>query len=225
MRSFRKPERYGNLMERLFFAFPRGWPAVALLLMRATIGLALLVQGGFYLREPDPAPATWAVGMSTILAAGLLLIGTLTPIVCSVVMIGALGIRLSLLPACTPSLFDSRAAAGFRDYYFAGDRGSRPRSIFCRRAPVRPPRNHFPSTRADSRFPIRSAAAQRARKRERRGDPRDRSKTGDERFLDSLTPTRVGRLGGSEFRSLCVNLLRGLRAVRAKRPAGCRARD
>ena len=145
-------------MERLFFAFPRGWPAVALLLMRSTIGLALLVQGGFYVRESDPAPAAWAVGLAAILAAGLLLIGFLTPFASSAVAIGR-----ARNPAIPPAglYADSvrlESGGGFRRYNSAGDRRSRPRSNFCRRAHVRAARNHFPAC-TDSRVRIRSAAA------------------------------------------------------------------
>ena len=100
-------------MQRLFFAFPGGWPGLGLLLVRAVIGFALLVEGGSYVREPDATAAAWAVGLSAILAAGLLLIGFLTPFAGSAVAVGALGIWLSLLPSCTPTLFDSRAAAVF----------------------------------------------------------------------------------------------------------------
>jgi uncharacterized membrane protein YphA (DoxX/SURF4 family) len=82
-------------------------------LMRAIIGLALLVQGGYYLREPGAATAAWAVGSAAIVAGGLLLIGFSTPLTCGAVVLGALGIWLSRLPACTPTLFDSKASAVF----------------------------------------------------------------------------------------------------------------
>jgi uncharacterized membrane protein YphA (DoxX/SURF4 family) len=100
-------------VQRLFFAFPGGWPGVGLLVVRAVIGLAILVQGTYYVSEPDPSLAGWAVGSASIIAAGLLLIGLLTPLAASFVVLGALGIWLSLLPACTPTLFDSSPAAVF----------------------------------------------------------------------------------------------------------------
>jgi len=100
-------------LQRLFFAFPGGWPGASLLLVRAVIGLAILVQGANYVREPDPPLVGWAVGLSAIFAACLLLIGFLTPLAGSFVVLGALGIWLSLIPACRPTLFDSRAAIVF----------------------------------------------------------------------------------------------------------------
>jgi uncharacterized membrane protein YphA (DoxX/SURF4 family) len=77
--------------------------------MRVIIGLTLLIQGIYYVREPDATPAALASGLAAILAAGLLLIGFLTPVAASAAILGALAIWLSLLPACSPTLFDSRA--------------------------------------------------------------------------------------------------------------------
>ena len=84
-----------------------------MLLLRAVFGLAILVEGGFYIHEPDPAPALWFIGLSAFTAGGLLLIGFLTPIAGAVVAAGGVGVALSLLPACTPSLFDSRISLVF----------------------------------------------------------------------------------------------------------------
>jgi uncharacterized membrane protein YphA (DoxX/SURF4 family) len=81
--------------------------------MRAIIGLALLVQGGYYVREPGAATTAWAVGLAAIVAGGLLLIGFSTPFACGGVVLGAIGIRLSLLPACAPTVFVSKASAVF----------------------------------------------------------------------------------------------------------------
>jgi uncharacterized membrane protein YphA (DoxX/SURF4 family) len=102
-----------SIVQRLFFAFPSGLPGAGLLLVRAVIGLAILVQGAYYVREPDPPVAAWAVGLAAILAASLLLTGFLTPLAGSLAALGALGIWLSLIPASTPTLFDSRAADVF----------------------------------------------------------------------------------------------------------------
>jgi uncharacterized membrane protein YphA (DoxX/SURF4 family) len=103
----------GSPVQRLFFAFPSGWPGAGLLLMRMVAGLGILVQGKYYVSEPDPTLAAWAVGLAAMVAASMLLIGFLTPLAGSFVGLGALGTWLSLIPACTPTLFDSRAAAVF----------------------------------------------------------------------------------------------------------------
>jgi uncharacterized membrane protein YphA (DoxX/SURF4 family) len=80
---------------------------MALLLLRAVFATALLVQGGYYLRESNPSPATWFVGLIGVACGALLLIGFLTPFVGAVVGLVASGIGLSLLPVCNRTLFDS----------------------------------------------------------------------------------------------------------------------
>jgi uncharacterized membrane protein YphA (DoxX/SURF4 family) len=76
--------------------------------MRVIIGLTLLIQGSYYVREPDATPAALASGLTAILAAGLLLIGFLTPVAASAAVLGSLAIWFSLLPASSPTLFDSK---------------------------------------------------------------------------------------------------------------------
>jgi len=79
-----------------------------LLLLRAVFGITLLVQGGFYLQGPGPTPGAWFVGLGALAGGVLMVIGFLTPIVGAIVAIGAIARGLSLLPACAPTLFDSR---------------------------------------------------------------------------------------------------------------------
>jgi uncharacterized membrane protein YphA (DoxX/SURF4 family) len=81
--------------------------------MRLVIGLTLVVQGAYYVRDPNATPVGWGVGLTSILAAGLLLIGFLTPLAGSALVVGTLGIWLSLFPACTPTLFESKVTAVF----------------------------------------------------------------------------------------------------------------
>jgi uncharacterized membrane protein YphA (DoxX/SURF4 family) len=84
-----------------------------LLLLRSVIALSVLVQGSLYLREGGGGPATWLAGLAALAAGALLLIGFLTPIAGAAVGLGAIGVGLSILPACTPTLFDSRPAIVF----------------------------------------------------------------------------------------------------------------
>jgi uncharacterized membrane protein YphA (DoxX/SURF4 family) len=86
---------------------------MALLLLRAVFSLVILAEGRFCVGEPDSAPATWLMGLSAFAVGGLLLIGFLTPIVGAVVVAGALGAMLSLLPKCSPTLFDSSISVIF----------------------------------------------------------------------------------------------------------------
>jgi uncharacterized membrane protein YphA (DoxX/SURF4 family) len=84
-----------------------------LLLLRSVIALSVLVQGGLYFREGGSAPATWLAGLAALLSGAFLLIGFLTPIAGIAVGLGAIGVRLSLLGAGAPTLFDSRSAIAF----------------------------------------------------------------------------------------------------------------
>ena len=95
------------MLQRFFPAFPGGWPGVALLLLRVVLATTLFVQGGYYLREPDPSAATWLAGLVGIVSGVLLFIGFLTPPAGVVVGLFALGIGCSLIPSCTRTLFDS----------------------------------------------------------------------------------------------------------------------
>jgi uncharacterized membrane protein YphA (DoxX/SURF4 family) len=53
------------------------------------------------------------IGALALIAGALLLIGFLTPIVSLLVAAGAIGIGFSLLPVCSPNLFDTRIALIF----------------------------------------------------------------------------------------------------------------
>jgi uncharacterized membrane protein YphA (DoxX/SURF4 family) len=86
---------------------------VALLLLRAVLGMVLLVEGSFYIEEANPNPPSWFIGLLALAAGILLLIGFLTPIVGAIVTAGAAGVGFSLLPACTTSLFDSKISLIF----------------------------------------------------------------------------------------------------------------
>ena len=84
-----------------------------MLLLRAVLGVAVLVEGEGYVGEPNRTPAALLIGFAAFAFGGMLLIGFLTPIVSAVVAAGAAGVGLSLFPACTPSLFDSRISLIF----------------------------------------------------------------------------------------------------------------
>jgi uncharacterized membrane protein YphA (DoxX/SURF4 family) len=71
------------------------------------LGIAVLVQGGFYLGEPNPTPVTWCAGFAALAAGALLAIGFLTPLASAIAGLVAIGIALSLIPAGTRTLFDA----------------------------------------------------------------------------------------------------------------------
>jgi uncharacterized membrane protein YphA (DoxX/SURF4 family) len=86
---------------------------MSLLLLRAVIGIAILVQGGPYAGEHDATLASWLVGLSALASGCLLLIGFLTPLAGVVVGLDVIGISLSTLPSTTAGVFDSRPALIF----------------------------------------------------------------------------------------------------------------
>jgi uncharacterized membrane protein YphA (DoxX/SURF4 family) len=83
------------------------------LLLRAVIGVAIIVQGGPYVGAPDAALGSWLVGLSALVSGCLLLIGFLTPVAGVVVVLDVVGISVSSLPPIPPGVFDSRAALIF----------------------------------------------------------------------------------------------------------------
>ncbi len=60
------------------------------------------------------------VGLVAVASGALLLVGFLTPIAGCLVGVGAVAVMLSLLPACTPSLFDSKVAVIFAGTVLVG---------------------------------------------------------------------------------------------------------
>jgi uncharacterized membrane protein YphA (DoxX/SURF4 family) len=98
----------------LFSTFPGGWPGAGLLLLRAAIGITMIVQGGLYLADPsDLTLGTGTVGLVAIATGVLLLVGFLTPVAGALVGLGTLGIALAWFPAATPNLFDAKLPVVF----------------------------------------------------------------------------------------------------------------
>jgi uncharacterized membrane protein YphA (DoxX/SURF4 family) len=100
-------------MQRLFSAFPGGRTGIALLLLRAVLGGALMFQGGYCLREPDVTPTAWFAGIAALAAGALLLLGYMTPIVGLSVVLSCFGIFLGLLPASLQNFVDTKMALVF----------------------------------------------------------------------------------------------------------------
>jgi uncharacterized membrane protein YphA (DoxX/SURF4 family) len=101
-----------NPLQRLFSTFPGGWPGVALLLLRVTIGVTSAAQGAFYL----PHDGTWTLGpLFACLLLGIsgacLLIGFLTPYVSGLIGVGSIASATSWFPTPTGSLLDGKVAS------------------------------------------------------------------------------------------------------------------
>jgi uncharacterized membrane protein YphA (DoxX/SURF4 family) len=96
----------GALLQQSFSAFPNGWPGVALLLLRAVIASLVIAQGCFYMSGADAAVQSWIVGIAALGVGLMLMIGFLTPIAGALAGLGGIAIAFSVLPVCTPNLFD-----------------------------------------------------------------------------------------------------------------------
>lgn len=100
-------------MQRLFSSFPGGRPGVGLLLLRATVGLALMVQGGAWLTGGQSRSGAWAVGPLVLMTGALLLIGCLTPVASFLAGLISVGLALSWLPWLIPDVLGGVPATIF----------------------------------------------------------------------------------------------------------------
>ena len=96
-------------LQRLFSAFPDGWPGLGLLLIRIAVGGTAAVQGGVHLANVSSAtPVTALVGVLTILGGGAVLAGLLTP---GSAIAMSFGVMLFWIPSPVEGLFLGRIAA------------------------------------------------------------------------------------------------------------------
>jgi len=96
---------------RLFFsAFPGGLPGLSLLLLRAVIGIAIVVQAGSLIGAPGAAAISWLLGLPALTSGCMLLVGFLTPLAGTIVGIDLVAISISVPLASTAGVFDSRVA-------------------------------------------------------------------------------------------------------------------
>jgi uncharacterized membrane protein YphA (DoxX/SURF4 family) len=99
-------------LQRAFSTFPDGLPGAGLLLLRAATGVALLVQGVAYLVDwHGMALATLAVGLLTVAAGALLLVGYLTPLAGILAGLFCVGSAFSWFPAPNLDLFEAKFTA------------------------------------------------------------------------------------------------------------------
>lgn len=83
------------LVQRLFSAFPSGWPSLGLLLLRAVAGVSAVTDGIAYLAgHPDAGPTAWVAGILAIACGVLVVFGFLTPIAGAVLAVCVLIVPL-----------------------------------------------------------------------------------------------------------------------------------
>ena len=86
---------------------------MSLLLMRAVLGIAIIIQGGTYLVQPDATITTSVLGACSVITGGLLLAGFFTPFTALAVGVNIVGVAISAFPAPSSNLFDSHPALVF----------------------------------------------------------------------------------------------------------------
>lgn len=94
-------------LRKLYSTFPGGWTGLGLLLLRVAIGSTLILLGSAYLPQPqDLRLETWAACLLAFAIGTSLLVGFLTPLANSLVVLGGMGIAVSWLPAPNWTLFN-----------------------------------------------------------------------------------------------------------------------
>lgn len=83
---------------------------MSLLLLRAVLSIAMIVEGGAYFGVPAGTVMTWVAGALALLSGGFLLIGLFTPLTALVAGLDIIAVSLSAIPAPARNLFDSQPA-------------------------------------------------------------------------------------------------------------------
>jgi uncharacterized membrane protein YphA (DoxX/SURF4 family) len=86
---------------------------MSLLLTRAVLAIATIMQGGAYLAQPDGTVTTLVLGAFALITGGLLLIGLFTPFATLLVAVNIIGVPMSVFPPPTSNLFNSPPALVF----------------------------------------------------------------------------------------------------------------
>jgi uncharacterized membrane protein YphA (DoxX/SURF4 family) len=97
-------------LQRLFSSFPDGFPGVALLLLRVTVGGIAITQGYLYISRG----AGWNTelpGVLLVLAGVGVLLGLLTPLASVLAGLGCIVSLFGLLPVPAGTLFSGKLAA------------------------------------------------------------------------------------------------------------------
>ncbi|HJS24971.1 MAG TPA: hypothetical protein VJ751_11505 [Pyrinomonadaceae bacterium] len=93
-------------MQKLFSAFPGGWPGLGLLLLRALVGVTLIAQSLTYIGSTKLSLLSWVVTALVFIIASCLLVGFMTPVAAIVIGLGAIALAVSSLVASNPTLFN-----------------------------------------------------------------------------------------------------------------------
>ncbi len=96
-------------MQRLFSAFPGGWPGIGLLLLRVVVGATAMIQGIVCLTDGGVTTlGEQAAAGLAVVSGTLLLIGFLTPIAGVLVALQAIAVAFVWFPVPSWNLFDAK---------------------------------------------------------------------------------------------------------------------
>ena len=79
-------------MQKLFSAFPGGWPGVGLLLLRALVGATLIAQTLTYIGSEKLSLLSWLLVATVLIIASCLLVGFMTPVAAVVIGLATAGL-------------------------------------------------------------------------------------------------------------------------------------
>ena len=82
-------------MQKLFSAFPGGWPGLGLLLLRALVGVTLIAQILSYVGSTKLSVLSLVLTALVLIIASCLLVGFMTPIAAMVIGLGAIALAAS----------------------------------------------------------------------------------------------------------------------------------
>lgn len=101
-------------MRWLFTTFPDGASGVGLLLLRAAVGLVVILHANSWLfGAGDTGSGVWLAGALALVSATLLLAGFMTPVAGGIVALGAAGAALWWFPLQTTNQAETRLLMAF----------------------------------------------------------------------------------------------------------------
>jgi uncharacterized membrane protein YphA (DoxX/SURF4 family) len=84
-------------VQKLFSAFPGGWPGLGLLLLRVLVGVTLIAQILSYVGSTKLSVLSLVVTALVLIIASCLLVGFMTPVAAMIVGVGAIALAVSNL--------------------------------------------------------------------------------------------------------------------------------
>jgi uncharacterized membrane protein YphA (DoxX/SURF4 family) len=113
MEATASPDARGrHHLQRLFSAFPGGWPGIGLLLLRAAAGSAAIAEATAYVGDRlQLTPAALVFGVVAGVAGVLLVLGVLTPVTGAVVGVSMMCVAFSWVQVPAQHPVDNAVAA------------------------------------------------------------------------------------------------------------------